>query len=645
MSDSRERCHSRDLIGRGERCDRQPDHPRSPERQDRRERLRSRSVRARRRRSSRSRSWSDYRRRRETSRRRERGDERQAREDRARQEREERERDRDLRKQERAQKEPSATVLVHGIPEQGVLEDQVESAAWSLAVQGGSSMPNSARFAYDGNTQQFRGFAIIDFPHKDAAKAFKEHGNGLLEVEGHKLTLTYDHSAEPSCSPERGDRSLRGSPGDEPSSKLIVRGLSSSTKDESIAATFQAFATIKDVRHFPRRGFAFVEFHSIEEASLALQKFEAVCRGTLDGVRVTIHFAKGDRDSRLSTPETGFQAKQALASAAVNAQIEQMQRQQVQTENTEMALSGVNGDMWASYMESFSQTEAVQSTNSFSFDSASGFHKDAKAGLYYDPQTTFFFTTDFKKHFMYDQETQMLCLIDEKGQKVNGGEQRPLSSASHPRSGQHSKHTSVRRSRSRSRGMPVRRGASRSRSRRKFHRSCSKDRKRPKQRAETGESEKGDFKPIHFAGGDPLARLAPAGPAPTPKSEPKKKKRAGQEQVLGLASVPAAAIARPGRVTVLSSTSRPGPVQIRSSPSPLASVPMASRGAAFGRPDVFASSVAPRPAQAQQSFATAPGESICEVCMRKFSSEEMLRKHENFSDLHKQNLAKLNGDV
>eukprot|EP00913_Durusdinium_trenchii_P032735 g30643.t1 len=126
----------------------------------------------------------------------------------------------------------------------------------------------------------------------------------------------------------------------------------------------------------------------------------------------------------------------------VSAEIEKLQQQQIQHENTSKALSGVNGSipksehsanlkclhLKANYMQSIAQTETVQSSNSFKFDKESGFYKDAKARLYYDPNTTYFFTLDYKKYFMYDSELQLLCLVDSQGKKVPGGQTRPLPS-------------------------------------------------------------------------------------------------------------------------------------------------------------------------------------------------------------------------
>lgn len=130
----------------------------------------------------------------------------------------------------------------------------------------------------------------------------------------------------------------------------------------------------------------------------------------------------------------------------------------------------------------------------------------------------------------------------------------------------------------------------------------------------------GVHRPIHFPGGDPLAKLAPVAPQIQPKKKSKK-----AESVLGIVNMPAAAErAAPGPVTIYKQSARvkPGPVT------------------------VFLPRQAELPDAGQPSQGTPPEsvedsqEIICEVCMRKFSSREMLQKHEQFSELHKQNLAR-----
>merc|ERR1719506_2516339 len=120
------------------------------------------------------------------------------------------------------------------------------------------------------------------------------------------------------------------------------------------------------------------------------------------------------------------------------------------------------------------------------------------------------------------------------------------------------------------------------------------------------------------------------------KQRQKKKKRPANEGVLGLASTPVASLNRPGRVTLMSSTPLLG--------SGLLGSPPQASTAAFAMPAVLGG-IDSTPPAATVPNPVMPGEFICEVCMRKFSSEEMLRKHEKMSDLHKQNLAKLHGDV
>ncbi|CAL1171486.1 unnamed protein product [Cladocopium goreaui] len=323
----------------------------------------------------------------------------------------------------------------------------------------------------------------------------------------------------------------------------------------------------------------------------------------------------------------------------VTAEIEKLQQQQIQHENTSKALSGVNGSMWANYMQSIAQTETVQSSNSFKFDKESGFYKDVKAQLYYDPNSTYFFTLDYKKYFVYDSEVQLLCLVDSQGKKVPGGETRPLPSQV-AKSGRPEKPTERERPRSRS----LRRRRSRSldardgrRDRRRENEgqsvfNCSNEAKEREGRfEERGESrasagsdvrvEEVRHQPIHFPGGDPLAKLANPLPPETARANQPKKKKKAPEGVLGLAA--SAPLQRPGPVTVFAS--RPGPVSLQASPSSLPN----------------ASAVPPVPVSNPTTSPVAALDWICEVCMRKFSSEETLRKHEQLSELHKQNLMKL----
>lgn len=405
-----------------------------------------------------------------------------------------------------------------------------------------------------------------------------------------------------------------------------------------------------------------MQFHSVEEAALALQKFEGEMRNMIDGQRVVANFAKEREDGRFAGADRGFLGNQiqnqvalqalAIADAEGDKLLARMEHQQVQQENTEKALTGVNADMWASYMQSFAQTETVQSTNTFKHDPKSGFYLDEKAGLYYDPNSTYFFTMDYKKYFVYDHEAEMLCEVNSEGNRVPKGERRPLpSQGTKGRDRENGANRGAQqRVRSRSRGSPRR---PRSRSCKKLTRADAAvvGSKWAKKGALGDGVRHGEFRPIYFAGGDPLACLAPA-PSVTPKAEVKKKKKP-QQDVLGLAPMPhVESLNTPGHVTVLSGSKpgpvqlsgpRPGPVQMFHRSSPIADYQFSLES----RPstNTFSPDLDPSDAAVQPSASVMPDGWICEVCMRKFSSEEMLRKHELMSDLHKQNLAKLHGDV
>eukprot|EP00929_Paragymnodinium_shiwhaense_P023404 TRINITY_DN14653_c0_g1_i1.p1 TRINITY_DN14653_c0_g1~~TRINITY_DN14653_c0_g1_i1.p1 ORF type:complete len:326 (+),score=109.25 TRINITY_DN14653_c0_g1_i1:1398-2375(+) len=319
--------------------------------------------------------------------------------------------------------------------------------------------------------------------------------------------------------------------------------------------------------------------------------------------------------------ERGFLNQQAAASAEAIAELNKIAQRQTTEANATQALSGVNAGMWASYMSSFNESEAPEqastthANSNFQFDPETGLYKDAKAGLWYDAKTTFFFTVDKTKYFLYCHEEKMLCLVDKSGKKLPGGERRPLpGQASSPNDGS-------------------RQGAE----------------KRQSSEAATGlqaigKAGKHEVGPIYFPGGDPLAKLAPQAPAATAQqpAQAKKKKRPPQQEdmVLGLAKMPKGVKRIPGKVVVLAKpgaaagggVARLGPVTVMSDMS-------ASSGA---QPDLF------------DPFADAGGPSaggvvvndwICEVCMRRFSTQEQLRRHEDLSDLHKQNLAKLQSGV
>jgi len=423
-----------------------------------------------------------------------------------------------------------------------------------------------------------------------------------------------------------------------------VQGLQASTQEFAVSRAFSQFRAIKEVRHFPRRGFAFVEFHSCEDAKIALHGFRK-SGSIVDGVAVSARFAEERKELARGAVgvEQAFLEKQALAEA--NKELDRLAQQKLQQDNATKALSGVNSSMWASYMNSVTQTEMVQASKSFSYDKDSGFYANKDAGLLYDPNTTYFFTLDYKKYFVFDPQENMLCLVGPDGQKVLGGERRPIPSADetsdtkHPGANDHANHGSGgQRTPERSRNAEIeRRSRSRSHSRQDVGASATAPlpqasplkievRPRPPVSAPPPMPEEDQAKPIYFPGGDPLARLAPAESVPPVSplaAQPPQKKRnkRGEELVMGLAVMPKGLRRIPGPVKI----KRAGPVKVSK-----------NRGNGGGW-----SNASSRHGLDNMVSGVQKTEWICEVCMRKFGSQEQLERHEQLSELHKENLAKL----
>lgn len=187
-------------------------------------------------------------------------------------------------------------------------------------------------------------------------------------------------------------------------------------------------------------------------------------------------------------------------------------------------------------------------------------------------------------------------------------------------------------------------------------------------------------KPIHFPGGDPLAAASAAAAAAAlmasksnamaipPEAAAalaamdKKKKRKKDDEVMGLAPMVRGQEIKPGKVVVLQKDLRKDLKKSKREqreasgygssginfmsgidPNDVDSLAAAARSAitsyAAAPPQVPEEEVPAAPA------APALGEWVCEVCMRKFGSQDALQKHEQFSDLHRANMAKLEGDA
>ncbi|KAF3682291.1 putative UMP/CMP kinase-like isoform 1 [Capsicum annuum] len=351
---------------------------------------------------------------------------------------------------------PSATVVVKGLSQKTTEEDLYQILAeWGPL--------RHVRVIKERNSGISRGFAFIDFPSMDAAQAMMDKlGDEGLVVDGRKLFFEYsskptggpgvpggldsasrsNHGHHRSitvpsdwmciicgcvnfarrtscfqCNEPRTDDAppadmgssnsssvgRRGEAG--PTHVLVVRGLDENADEEMLRYEFSKHAPIKDLRlvrdkfTHVSRGFAFVHFYSVEEATKAL---EATNGTTLEknGQILRVAYAKS-----ILGPGSGASQASSLAAAAIEAATFSQQYDAVgwapKEYNPDDKLS--TGGQEHS-REVAGQNSAPQS--GFVWDETSGYYYDATSGFYYDGNTGLYYDGNNGIWYSYDQKTQ-----------------------------------------------------------------------------------------------------------------------------------------------------------------------------------------------------------------------------------------------
>ncbi|XP_060207531.1 SUPPRESSOR OF ABI3-5 isoform X2 [Lycium barbarum] len=348
---------------------------------------------------------------------------------------------------------PSATVVVKGLSQKTTEEDLYQILAeWGPL--------RHVRVIKERNSGVSRGFAFIDFPSAGAAQAMMDKlGDEGLVVDGRKLFFEY--SSKPTGGPGGLDSASRSNHGHHrsitvpsdwmcticgcvnfarrtscfqcneprtddappadmassnsstlgrrgeagPTHVLVVRGLDENADEEMLRYEFSKHAPIKDLRlvrdkfTHVSRGFAFVHFYSVEEATKAL---EATNGTTLEknGQILRVAYAK----SILGPGSSGSQAS-SLAAAAIEAATFAQQYDAVgwapKEYNPDDKLS-TGGQEHSG--EVAGQNSAPSS--GFVWDEASGYYYDAASGFYYDGNTGLYYDGNNGLWYSYDQKTQ-----------------------------------------------------------------------------------------------------------------------------------------------------------------------------------------------------------------------------------------------
>lgn len=215
------------------------------------------------------------------------------------------------------------------------VEHEIEGKAREVAIYKGFSCADQVRYVHPS-------LCYIDFPHSDAANSFTEATNGILTLSGgtYKLHFASAVASETSArlAARDGDELIEDST--QPTDTLVVRH-GGELPEATIREAFESFMPHIKSMKVPLnwagkpKNIAFVRFHGMSEAQTALTRFQAA--GSLIGNRrVVAAFAQPNTEEDM-----------VRQSALKKAEDEQIQ------ENTQQALSGINGDMWATYLDYF----------------------------------------------------------------------------------------------------------------------------------------------------------------------------------------------------------------------------------------------------------------------------------------------------
>ncbi|MCO5566416.1 hypothetical protein L7F22_020093, partial [Adiantum nelumboides] len=348
---------------------------------------------------------------------------------------------------------PSATLVVKGLSQRTIEED-----IYQALVEWGPL--RHVRVIKERSTGTSRGFAFVDFPSVDAArKMMDDVGDTGLVVDGRRLFFEY--SSKPTggaggpqvdvvassgsitasavdwvclvcgcvnfarriscfqCNEGRTDDappadvstvipSALGKKGSEgPTHVLVVRGLDENVNEEILHYEFSKYAPLKDLRlvrdkftHISK-GFAFAHFHSVEDATKAL---EASNGTTLDknGQPLRVAYAKSTYGPGVSS-SSNMQASNSLAAAAIEAATFAQQYDAVgwapKEYNPDQAKDGGAPESGASNINAAPQA-------GFMWDEASGYYYDAASGFYYDGHRGLYYDGNHGIWYTYNQETQ-----------------------------------------------------------------------------------------------------------------------------------------------------------------------------------------------------------------------------------------------
>ncbi|CAA6660668.1 unnamed protein product [Spirodela intermedia] len=345
-----------------------------------------------------------------------------------------RERDRDDRRHnDSTSVAPSATVVVKGLSQKTTEED-----LYQILTEWGPL--RHVRIIKERNSGVSRGFAFIDFPSVPGCVP----SDWMCTICG-----CINFARRTSCNEARTDDAppadvsssnltpigKKGEAG--PTHVLVVRGLDENADEEMLRYEFSKHAPIKDLRlvrdkfTHVSRGFAFVHFHSVGDATKAL---EATNGTTLErnGQILRVAYAKsihGPGSATSGAPHSSSLAAAAIEAAAFSQQYDAIgwaPKEYNPDEKQPTAGNQQNGTA-----EGQNTGSAPQS--GFVWDETTGYYYDASSGFYYDGNTGLYYDGNNGTWYSYDQKTQQYVPCNDQNESKAATENAKASDGSNSR--------------------------------------------------------------------------------------------------------------------------------------------------------------------------------------------------------------------
>eukprot|EP00898_Chlorokybus_atmophyticus_P003668 jgi/Chlat1/4301/Chrsp29S04471 len=379
--------------------------------------------------------------------------------------------------------DPSTTILVQGLP--------THKAEQEIGAYFGAWAPVQAvRVVRDRATNLSRGLAYVDFATLAAAKAVLDQSQQYpLVWDDMQLAVEFDRSSRNRDLPSRGSADwlcescggvnfarrmqcyqcnaarpehaqlANSGSSEQPSNTLVIRGLDMDVTEDEVNTAFSQYAAIKELRlvrdrrtGLPR-GFAFITFYSVQDATFALAKVVApsglqlprqqhhrahvayardakdsagpsqLAAAAIEAAQFSQQYARnsGAHSSWLSAPPASWDAELAgwapkeFGASSDPAAVDNTSQARV----AETAYAGAPGHpvtgnpdgSAARHARSSAQEQqpaqaaaVIQIPAGFVYDAASGYYMNADSGYYYDANSGLYYHGATSTWYRYDFE-------------------------------------------------------------------------------------------------------------------------------------------------------------------------------------------------------------------------------------------------